>query len=194
MSQFYLPVPYLLTMLENTWVKQQTFNAGATFIGGVTFAANSTTWSNDVQYWNFQNNTNLIFEWGGIGQVTMKGTNSSVQFLVNNYYSGANHFIQLGFVPSASNPTIASGTVYQNTTNSYQTIDIPCYATTAGTAGTAAVAYGTSSTPTTIYTQYVSGSTSSTAQAVIHLRVPPQWYYEVTATGVTLGSPTMVQE
>ena len=166
----------------NTWQQDQVF-AGA-----------ATSWSNDVQYWNFQNNTNLTFQWGGIGQVTMKGTTSSVQFMVNNYYSGANHFIQLGVVPSASNPTIASGTVYQNTTNSYQTIDIPCYATTAGTAGTVAVAYGTSSTPTTIYTQYVSGSTSSTAQAVIHLRVPPQWYYEVTATGVTLGSPTMVQE
>ena len=194
MSQFYLPVPYLLTMLENTWVKQQTFNAGATFIGGVTFAANSTTWSNDVQYWNFQNNANLTFQWGGIGQVTMKGTTSSVQFLVINNYSGVDHFIQLGVVPSASNPTIASGTVYQNTTNSYQTIDIPCYASTAGTAGTVAVAYGTSSTPSTIYTQYVSGSTSSTAQSVIHLRVPPQWYYELTATGVTLGTPTMVQE
>ena len=194
MSEFYLPVPYQLTMLANTWVKPQTFNAGATFIGGVTFADNSTTWSNDVQYWNFQNNTNLTFQWGGIGQVTMKGTTSSVQFLVINNYSGVDHFIQLGVVPSASNPTIASGTVYQNTTNSYQTIDIPCYASTAGTAGTVAVAYGTSSTPSTIYTQYVSGSTSSTAQAVIHLRVPPQWYYELTATGVTLGTPSMVQE
>ena len=102
--------------------------------------------------------------------------------------------INWGTPPAASNPTIASGTIYQNTTNSYQTIDIPCYATTAGTAGTVAVAYGTSSTPSTIYTQYVSGSTSSTAQSVIHLRVPPQWYYELTATGVTLGTPTMVQE
>ena len=96
--------------------------------------------------------------------------------------------------PSSSTPTITNGTIYQNTTFSYQTIDIPCYASTAGTAGTVAVAYGSSSTPSTIYTQYVSGSTSSTAQAVIHLRVPPQWYYELTATGVTLGTPTMVQE
>ena len=95
---------------------------------------------------------------------------------------------------SFSTPTIVSGTIYQNTTYSYQTIDIPCYATTAGTAGTVAVAYGTSSTPSTIYTKYVSGSTSSTAQAVIHLRIPPQWYYEVTVSGVTLGTPTMIQE
>ena len=103
-------------------------------------------------------------------------------------------WVQLGAKPVASTPTIDSGTVYQNTTNSYQTIDIPVYASTSGTAGTVAVAYGTSSTPSTIYTQYVSGSTSSTAQAVIHLRIPPQWYYEVTTSGVTLGTPTMVQE
>ena len=102
--------------------------------------------------------------------------------------------IQYGVTPSALSPAIASGTVYQNTTASYQTIDIPCYASTAGTAGPVAVAYGSSSTPSTIYTQYVSGSTSSTAQAVIHLRVPRQWYYELTATGVTLGTPTMIQE
>ena len=101
---------------------------------------------------------------------------------------------QLGVSAVASNPTIASGTIYQNTTASYQTIDIPCYASTAGTAGTVAVAYGTSSTPSTIYTKYVSGSTSSTAQAVIHLRIPPQWYYEVTVSGVTLGTPSMIQE
>ena len=110
------------------------------------------------------------------------------------YDSAGNPWLQIGDTPTASNPTIASGTIYQNTTASYQTIDIPCYASTAGTAGTVAVAYGSSSTPSTIYTQYVSGSTSSTAQAVIHLRVPPQWYYELTATGVTLGTATMVQE
>ena len=124
----------------------------------------------------------------------MSGTGSSARVHVLNYNGSKNNPISLGIVPTASNPTIASGTVYQNTTNSYQTIDIPCYATTAGTAGTVAVAYGSSSTPSTIYTQYVSGSTSSTAQAVIHLRVPPQWYYELTATGVTLGTATMVQE
>ena len=110
------------------------------------------------------------------------------------YNSAGNSWLQTGATPSASQPTIASGTIYQNTTYSYQTIDIPCYASTAGTAGTVAVAYGASSTPSTIYTQYVSGSTSSTAQSVVHLRVPPQWYYELTATGVTLGTPSMVQE
>ena len=145
-------------------------------------------------YEDLANNGNITWQFEGIGQFSIGGTSSSANIQVINYNGSKNNTISLGVVPSASNPTIASGTVYQNTTNSYQTIDIPCYASTAGTAGTVAVAYGSSSTPSTIYTQYVSGSTSSTAQSVIHLRVPPQWYYELTATGVTLGTPTMVQE
>ncbi len=171
-----------LTNRANTWQQTQIF------------ASNSTNYSNDAQYWNFTNNTTITFQWGGIGQFSIRGTTSSVQIAALNYYSGGVHMVQLGVVPSASNPTIASGTVYQNITNSYQTIDIPCYASTAGTAGTVAVAYGTSSAPSTNYTQYVSGSTSATAQAIIHLRVPPRWYYEITATGVTLGTATQIQE
>ena len=131
----------------------------------------------------------------GVGSQVMAMDKNQDLAIGGNFISFKNgKRINWGTPPTASNPTIASGTIYLNTTNSYQTIDIPCYASTAGTAGTVAVAYGSSSTPSTIYTQYVSGSTSSTAQAVIHLRVPPQWYYELTATGVTVGTPTMVQE
>lgn len=103
-------------------------------------------------------------------------------------------WVQLGAQPVASTPTIASGTVYQNTSNGYQTFDIPVYASTSGTAGTVAVAYGTSSTPATNYTQEVSGSTSSTSVGVVHLRVPPQWYYSLTTTGATLGTVSQIQE
>lgn len=103
-------------------------------------------------------------------------------------------WVQLGAQPVASTPTIASGTVYQNTSNGYQTFDIPVYASTSGTAGTVAVAYGTSSTPATNYTQEVPGSTSSTSVGVVHLRVPPQWYYSLTTTGATMGTPTQIQE
>ena len=89
--------------------------------------------------------------------VLMIGLNSNYQYWQTRH-TGVVNGIVVGQTPSASNPTITSGTVYQNTTNSYQTIDIPCYASTAGTAGTVAVAYGSSSTPSTIYTQYVSRS------------------------------------
>ena len=168
--------------IANTWTHKQT--QGSHY--------HSYTQQNN--YEDLPNNSSVTWQFGGFGQFSIGGSNSSANIQVINYNGSKNNIISLGVVPSASNPTIASGTVYQNTKLSYQTIDIPCYASTAGTAGTVAVAYGSSSTPSTIYTQYVSGSTSSTAQSVIHLRVPPQWYYELTATGVTLGTPTMVQE
>ena len=168
--------------IANTWSHTQTQGS------------HSHSYTQQNNYEDLPNNSNVTWQFGGFGQFSIGGSNSSANIQVLNYNGSKSNRISLGVVPSASNPTIASGTVYQNTTNSYQTIDIPCYASTAGTAGTVAVAYGSSSTPSTIYTQYVSGSTSSTAQSVIHLRIPPQWYYELTATGVTLGTPTMVQE
>ena len=168
--------------IANTWSRTQTQGS------------HSHSYTQLNNYEDLPNNSSVTWQFGGYGQFSISGSNSSANIQVMNYNGSKNNTISLGVVPSASNPTIASGTVYQNTTNSYQTIDIPCYASTAGTAGTVAVAYGSSSTPSTIYTQYVSGSTSSTAQSVIHLRVPPHWYYELTATGVTLGTPTMIQE
>ena len=168
--------------IANTWSQPQTQGSHYYY------------YNNLANYENLPSGASVLWQFEGVGQFSISGTRSSANIQVINYNGSKSNTIFLGVVPSASNPTIASGTVYQNTKNSYQTIDIPCYASTAGTAGTVAVAYGSSSTPSTIYTQYVSGSTSSTAQAVIHLRVPPQWYYELTATGVTVGTPTMVQE
>lgn len=123
-------------------------------------------------------------------EIIVGGTVSPWSFISPGKANG----IALGTTPVASAPTIASGTVYRNTSTSYQTLDIPVYASTSGTAGTVAVAYGTSSSPSTVYTQEVSGSTSSGAVGVVHLRVPPQWYYSLTATGATIGTVTMVQE
>ena len=192
------PYPPLLT-LANTWTKPQTFSANATFSGGAGIPGNVGN-NPGMHFISF---ASAGFNPGGnLGWYLTPGAAKPPYSIIFNVESSGGLYAQnkggsiTGFlaVPLISNPTIASATVYQNTTNSYQTIDIPCYATTAGTAGTVAVAYGTSSTPSTIYTQYVSGSTSSTAQSVVHLRVPPQWYYELTATGVTLGTPTMVQE
>ena len=103
-------------------------------------------------------------------------------------------YVELGAQPKAISPTVASGTVYQNTTNSYQTLVIPVYASTAGTAGSAALALGATSTPDAWGTQYVNGSTSSSAASLITLRVPPQWYYSVTVSGATIGTVNGVQE
>ena len=97
--------------------------------------------------------------------------------------------------PSSSTPTITNGTIYQNTTFSYQRLIVPVYASTAGTAGTAAVALGTSSTPSTIATEYISGSTSSTSQKVLEsvATIPPQWYYSITLSGASFGTITQIQ-
>ena len=222
MSEFYLPVPYQLTMLANTWTKQQTFTDPVSMRGGAYINSNGQTSGFGINNplrpvilslgavsssigFDFYGNLEPINPGSFPSDGNWSIFNSNGEPAFNIVIGGASNpwtlrspgkvnGLEIGTTPASSTPTIVSGTVYQNTSSGYQTIDIPCYATTAGTAGTVGVAYGTSSTPSTIYTQYVSGSTSSTAQAVIHLRVPPQWYYEVTASGVTLGTPTMVQE
>ena len=180
--------------IANTWQARQVFNQP--------IAANNPSefMSNVNGYWqNYSLGIAFVFTGNYAStSIILDMRDSAGQYGFNIYangvYQNRGNSIEVANTPASISPTIDSGTIYQNTTNSYQTIDIPCYASTAGTAGTVAVAYGSSSTPSTIYTQYVSGSTSSTAQAVIHLRVPPQWYYELTATGVTVGTPTMVQE
>ena len=86
----------------------------------------------------------------------------------------------------------ASGTVYQNTNPNDIEIDLPVYATTSGTAGYVTIAKGSSSSSlTTIGNQYVSGDTSDTSEQIIRLRVPANWYYEFTASGVTFGTASV---
>ena len=174
--------PPYFPAIPNTWTQTQTFNS------------HSTNWTSDAVYWNFPSNTQLTMQWGGVGQLALKGNSSGFSMYVNNNYDNVNHFIQIGVVPSSFSPSITSGTVYQNTTNSYQTLVIPVYASTAGTAGSAALALGATSTPDAWGTQYVNGSTSSSAASLITLRVPPQWYYSVTVSGATIGTVNGVQE
>ena len=172
------------------------------------FPAIANTWSQTQtqgsQFYNYSNIGNaenlpsggsVTWQFGGIGQFTVAGTGSSARIQVLNYNGSKNNTISLGVVPSASNPTITSGTIYQNTTFSYQRLIVPVYASTAGTAGTAAVALGKSSTPATIATEYISGSTSSTAQKVLEscATIPPGWYYSITLTGASFGTITQIQ-
>jgi hypothetical protein len=90
--------------------------------------------------------------------------------------------------------TINSGTVYQNTYGVPITIYLPAYATTPGTAGTVTAAFGSTNTPSTLYTQQIAGSTTSSQPGMCVLRVPPNWYYKFTASGVTFGTPSIVGE
>ena len=105
----------------------------------------------------------------------------------NYVMSGAN--IVLAPTLSANPPV--SATVYQNTNPYDIEIDLPVYATTAGTAGYVTIAKGATDTPTAIGNQYVSGDTSDTSEQIIRLRVPANWYYEFTASGVTFGTASV---
>ena len=174
--------PYFPAII-NTWTQTQT--QGSHF----------QNYSQINNYERIPSGGSITWEFGGSGQFVISGTNSSASIQVLNYNGSKNQPISLGIVPTASNPTIASGTVYQNTTASYQRLIVPCYASTAGTAGTAAVALGTSSTPGTIATEYISGSTSSTAQKVLEscATIPPGWYYSITLSGASFGTITQIQ-
>ena len=167
----------------NTWSQTQT--QGSHFYN----------YSNLANYEDLPSGGFVTWEFGRIGQFVVSGTGSSARVQVLNYNGSKNNSISLGIVPTASNPTFASGTIYQNTTDSYQRLIVPVYASTAGTAGTAAVALGTSSTPSTIATEYISGSTSSTSQKVLEscATIPPGWYYSVTLTGASFGTITQIQ-
>ena len=117
-----------------------------------------------------------------------------------NYVSDTGLVIQDNYVMEGANivlaPTLStnppvSATVYQNTNPYAIEIDLPVYATTAGTAGYVTIAKGATSTPSAIGNQYVSGDTSNTSEQIIRLRVPANWYYEFTASGVTFGTASV---
>ena len=201
--------------LPNTWSQPQNFPQQMTLINrayiGQSFGGNGVwinlpansdsgigTGGNGGNPWivgigtdgNFVSNAN-------VGDVVIRNTAGRVLIGpgVVGGEGGSGFGYQLGVSAVASNPTFASGTIYQNTTASYQRLIVPVYASTAGTAGTAAVALGTSSTPATIATEYISGSTSSTSQKVLEscATIPPQWYYSITLSGASFGTITQIQ-
>ena len=117
------------------------------------------------------------------------------EFDTSTYHFGSIKILDptvFNIIPPAisTNPPV-SGTAYQNTLPYDIEIDLPVYATTSGTAGYVTIAKGPSSTPTTIGNQYVSGDTSATSEQVIRLRVPAQWTYSFTASGVTFGTASV---
>ena len=172
-----------LTNRANTWSHPQTFSATPT-VQGVAQVFNCNPLGNTA-FMDAPTGIPFVTQYGGVATNGLE-TNGTYRNFING--------LSACVTPAASAPAIASGTVYQNTSASYQTLYIPVYASTAGTAGTAAFALGTSATPATIFTQYVSGSTASTSQEVITVRIPPQWYFSLTVTGATIGTVTQIQE
>ena len=141
-----------------------------------------------------------------VRDITASGLTSNVSFSISvgatlnvgtwdieGVYSD-NEYVWTGIpynTPSLSANPPVSATVYQNTNPYAIEIDLPVYATTAGTAGYVTIAKGATSTPSAIGNQYVSGDTSNTSEQIIRLRVPANWYYEFTASGVTFGTASV---
>ena len=176
--------------IANTWQAGQVFNGAVAMTAGLTLSNQAillylTPIGNTAYIRCTESTIPIGFQFGSVGTITLN---------TNGTYTNIIAGITVGSLPSTLTPTIASGTVYQNTTTSYQTLTLPFYASTAGTAGTVTINMGTSSTPGTWTTVYVSGSTSSTSTTNYTLRVPPQWYYEVVVSGATIGTVNGIQE
>ena len=182
----------------NTWSQTNNFDGPVNYNEGLgiigSYGANPGVHWNSFAPNGFNPGGNMGFYLSNDTQGTVFNTNIKTAGLPGmGFQVQGGAVIGLG-LPTLTTPTIASGTVYQNATNTYQTLRIAAYAATAGTAGSVAVALGTSSTPSTIETDYVSGGSSSTVTVPIVLRVPPQWYYSLTVTSATIGTVTQIQE
>lgn len=176
--------------IANTWQGGQVFNGAVTMTDGLTLSNEAV-----LLYLTPKGGTAFIRSTSSSIPIAFQfGGNAMSQLNTNGTYQNINNNILVGSLPSTLTPTIDSGTVYQNTTASYQTLTLPFYASTAGTDGTATIDLGTSSTPGTWTTVYVSGSTTSTSCTNYLLRVPPQWYYKITVSGTTIGTVNGVQE
>ena len=158
----------------------------------------SNTSSSAIDIVNYTGTGTWNFFWYGGSQIGIAfdypTTDSATIFRIKNVFNvdvASKYTGSISPTPSLTANPPASGTVYLNTMPYDIEIELPVYATTAGTAGYVTIAKGPSSTPTTIGNQYVSGDTSATSEQVIRLRVPAQWTYSFTASGVTFGSASV---
>ena len=166
------------------------------------FLVNNNITTFAIENCNYSTNiTTLVGVGNKVSSATIGLSIKNLSTQIANSSIGGNYTISqfIGSGISISSPTLSanppvSGTVYQNTNPYDIEIDLPAYATTAGTAGYVTVAKGATSTPTAIGNQYVSGDTSDTSEQIIRLRVPANWYYSFTASGVTFGTASVFAE
>ena len=184
----------------NTWKVNQTFNSGIVvgWVGGFAAIDFPTTTSSNI---SFGGNVSFGYAYASrnwvqnavSGDIVLRNENNRI--LVGSVVGNAGFGIEVGLTPVASSPTIASGTIYQNTSASYQTLMIPItYNPTSTAAATCAVALGTSATPATFATETEPATLTAGRVRTFALRVPPQWYYSFTVTDATLGTPFLIQE
>jgi len=129
------------------------------------------------------------------GDIALRNASARLLAGSNTGTAGTMPGIELGVNPSASTPAITSGTVYTNASASYQTLYVPItYSSTSSAAATAAIALGASSIPSTIFTNSEPAGAVIGKASTVTLRIPPGWYYSVTVTNATIGTPMLTQE
>lgn len=155
-------------------------------------------------YSMFNENANKLIDAGStIGGITWYidnvGSVSGSKVNTATYTNGNSVIIRTNprvtITPSLSNNPPPLNTVQQSSNPYYIIMYLPCYATTSGTAGNVTVKIGISNPPTlTVINDYVSGNTSASSPTTVSVKIPPGWYYEVTATDVTLATATVVAD
>ncbi len=182
-----------LTNRANTWSQTQT-------VPTINFTAVSPTetFTNDSFWQQFKGGLRLVLSqnWGTGEQLLSLYTPSAntIGFLQDAGIA-CDSGLTVGSLPAESAPAIASATVYQNTSASYQTLYIPItYSPTSTAAATAAVALGTADPPAAAFTNSEPAGVAVGRVDTITLRVPPQWYYSITVTNASIGTVTQIQE
>lgn len=117
----------------------------------------------------------------GASQYIKLGTNGTLQLSGKLSQIGGNTLIT----------TPVSGTVYQNTTGFSIFITLPVTMNpTSGAAAAVAVAIGSTNTPSTVFTESLpAGVALDGTVRNLTIPVPYNWYYSVTVTNATIGTP-----
>jgi hypothetical protein len=183
-------------------MESATSQGNSTYVAKLSSCMYITFFTVPIGYINLTNNTNNITFYSlTYTYFTGDGTQSDISVMdgqvnpaLQSSISGTTFYnistLYL-FTPTISANPPVTATVYQNTNPYDIEIDLPVYATTSGTAGYVTVAKGATDTPTAIGNQYVSGDTSAASEQIIRLRVPANWYYEFTGSGVTFGTASV---
>ena len=103
--------------IANTWQAGQVFNGAITMTAGLALSNQAVlirlTAIGNTAYIDSTNSLPISFQYGGTGAQIFNKNGT-----ITNIVGGD---VTTGTIPSTLSPTIASGTVYQNTTSSYQT-------------------------------------------------------------------------
>ena len=188
-------LPYWNSVNSNAFASGGSVTANVRMIGAIGFRPGTPFFSSTAglnivleqcQLVNIGTSTYLAY----FSPTTLTQNFKFVDCQISGYTIENNVGNPLSSLSLTANPPV-SGTVYQNTNPFDIEINLPVYATTSGTAGTVAIAKGMTSTPSSIGSQYVNGATSSTSADIIRLKVPAEWYYSFTETGVTFGTASV---